>query len=241
MKKLILLVLLSSLFFGCEKNNTPNTVKWINATYAILTYANNGDFNYVGGYQKNANNEDTVKKLLKEWWEVTDKENANSTLDWLTDGGGHRQSFLNTVYDLGLNNVKNLEELKLLTDELSKKDRDYIKMMYEAYSKYKDNAILAWDLCRANQLLGYYYIAGYYTYEEALDKSLEISKTLQDSFSSWEDMAESYMYGYRYWREDDFEDKTSDSYKRYKVYDTLKKSSNSPYKLDWKTELKKEW
>ncbi len=36
--------------------------------------------------------------------------------------------------------------------------------------------------------LGFYYIAGYYTIEETLDKSLETAKTIQTKFSYWQGM-----------------------------------------------------
>ena len=52
-------------------------------------------------------------------------------------------------------------------------------------------------------LLGQCYVAGYYTYEEAMDKSLELGKKLQSMFASWEDFMQSYMYGFVYWSKSD--------------------------------------
>ena len=34
-------------------------------------------------------------------------------------------------------------------------------------------------------LMSFYYLAGYYTEQEALDKSLEIARTMQPLFESW--------------------------------------------------------
>ena len=34
-----------------------------------------------------------------------------------------------------------------------------------------ENAITGWDYSRALSLMGYYYLAGYYSEQEALDKS----------------------------------------------------------------------
>lgn len=241
MKKLTIISLIAIAVLSCSKNNVPDTIKWINGTYAVLTYADKGNFNDVGGFLKNDSTEMRVKKLLDELWKVNDPKSAKDTIEWLLNGGGHRQSFLDTVYEIGLDKVLDQNELDGLTDELKESDRSYINMMYKAYMKYGDNAIDAWDLCRANQLLGYYYIAGYYTYEEALDKALSISKTIQETYSSWEDMAESYLYGYQYWQEDDINDKNSPSYARYKIYEKVKKAKNSPYKLNWNLDLKREW
>ena len=58
-------------------------------------------------------------------------------------------------------------------------------------------------LSRALMLLGQCYVGGYYTYEEAMDKSLELGKELQSMFTSWEDFMQSYMYGFVYWSKSD--------------------------------------
>ena len=91
-----------------------------------------------------------------------------------------------------------------------------------------------WDYSHAMSLLGFYYLAGYYTETEALDGSLEIAKTLQGKFDSWDALVESYLRGYEYWAEE-----SSDE--RREIYEDLKKRDDNPYSVDYNTELVKSW
>ena len=45
--------------------------------------------------------------------------------------------------------------------------------MFGFYEQYGPDAIAGWDYCRAMNLMSFYYLAGYYTEQEALDKSLK--------------------------------------------------------------------
>ena len=91
--------------------------------------------------------------------------------------------------------------------------------MVELYRDKGGHAIDAWDYCRALQVLGYYYVAGYYTEEETLDASLEVAKTLQGMYGSWDECMESYLAGYQYWQEDDGQDPDSATAARRKIYE----------------------
>ena len=70
------------------------------------------------------------------------------------------------------------------------------------YEQFGAEAIDGWDYCRALNLMSFFYLAGYYTEEEALDKSLEIAVTLQEKFDSWDALVDSYLRGYEYWAEE---------------------------------------
>ena len=74
-----------------------------------------------------------------------------------------------------------------------------------------------------------------------MDQSLEIAQLLQKTYTSWDEMIESYMYGFQYWNEDDISDTSSDSYERKQMYEQLKTKEGSPYQLDWNITLTKEW
>jgi len=92
----------------------------------------------------------------------------------------------------------------------------------------------AWDYSRAMSNLGNYYIAGYYTIEETLDKSLEIAKIIQTKFNSWDAFVESYLAGYASWAGENAEN-------RRWIYEQLKQSAFNPYNLDWNLPLEKSW
>lgn len=92
----------------------------------------------------------------------------------------------------------------------------------------------AWDYSRAMSNLGFYYLAGYYTIDEALDKALETAKKIQSSFVSWDAYNENYMTGYCAWS-------GSDGKERREVIEGLKGSAFNPYAVDWNLTLKKTW
>ena len=83
-------------------------------------------------------------------------------------------------------------------------------------------------------LVGNYYIAGYYSKEEALDKSLEIGKELQTKFDSWDSMTDSYLAGYEYWSEESSDERRA-------VYEKIKAAEDTPYSLDWNLNMEKTW
>lgn len=97
-----------------------------------------------------------------------------------------------------------------------------------------EDDVAGWDYCRAMSLLGYYYLAGYYTEEEALDKSLEVAKTIQNTFDCWDSLMDSYFAGYEYWSEDY-------SGERREIYEEIKAEADSPFNLDWGMTLEKSW
>ncbi len=91
-----------------------------------------------------------------------------------------------------------------------------------------------WDYSHAMSLLGFYYLAGYYTEEESLDYSLDLAKDIQNHFDSWDSFMESYFIGYEYWAGEDSDD-------RREIYEELKSSSDIPFQLDWNMTLEKTW
>lgn len=239
-KKIFTILILLIGITGCGKEKqSSDTILWINGTYAMLTAVNHGDIQKAGGYEKTADNTKVIKKLLVDWWGINNRNDADNTLNWLLEEG-HRHEFLAAFGEYKLQNY-NRESFNKIITTVPKSDRPYFTLLFDSYEKYGTDAITAWDLCRALQLLGFYYIAGYYTYEESLDKSLEIAKQIQGIYSSWDDMCQSYLYGYQYWNDDDINDKESATYSRTQVYKKVKNMKNSPYNLRWDTELKKEW
>lgn len=92
----------------------------------------------------------------------------------------------------------------------------------------------AWDYSRAMSNLGFYYLAGYYTITESLDRSLEVAQSIQSAYGSWDEYIASYLDGYNVWAGEDRQDRAS-------VYENLKKSAFNPYALDWNLDLGKTW
>ena len=111
-------------------------------------------------------------------------------------------------------------------------------MQYGHRSEYKNKGnegdIGAWDYSRAMSLLSSAYVCAYISKQEALDRSLEVAKVIQSSYTSWDDFMNSYLKGYEYW--------SSHTPKgRWQIYENLRKQKNSLYNIPWNLELKREW
>mgnify|MGYP002512440962 CR=1 FL=1 len=214
-----------------------DTVQWFNASYAIITYLNGQDYNLFGGSEPGKVMEMQYQAMLDSAWGVTDRTTADETLDWILTEG-HRDDFMITgelleqmAQECGEEELENflIEEF----DE-SPEEAEFDMMAYNMYKEYGETAIDGWDYCRALSLLSFYYMAGYYTKEEALDKSLEIAETVQPLFTSWDELIDSYLRGYEYWAEED-------SSERREVYEELLAENDNPFRVDYNVTLEKTW
>lgn len=215
-----------------------DTVRWFNASYAVLTEVNGWDYNRFAGLPANEESMELEQQSLKEWWDVTDRTSADETLDWvLTEG--HRTGFVENMsylQEAGIEDVAEEDRAAFVLEyfNVDAEGAQQIADAYLFYEQYGPNAIDGWDYCRAMNLLSFYYLAGYYNEQEALDKSLEIAQTMQPLFTSWDELADSYLRGYEYWAEESSDERRA-------VYDDLKSRDDNPYAVDYNTALEKTW
>lgn len=215
-----------------------DTVRWFNASYAVLSEINGWDYNRFAGLPANEETKELEQRSLEEWWSVTDRTSADETLDWILSEG-HRTTFaenMQTLEEAGLGDVPEDERtVFLLTNfQISPDEASQYLSSYEMYAEYGPKAITGWDYCRAMNLMSFYYLAGYYSEQEALDKSLEIAQIMQPLFESWDDLMDSYLRGYEYWAEESSEERRA-------IYEELKTRDDNPYQIDYKTNLVKTW
>lgn len=215
-----------------------DTIRWFNASYAILTKLNNWDTQYFGGMAANDMNAMVAQKLLQDSWSVTDRASADENMNWILSEG-HRKEFKGLMQDLTSAGIQDVEQdgrkaFMLENFDVTDEQAQYYVDMYAYYEQYGETAIHAWDYCRALSLAAYYYLAGYYTEQEALDKSLEIAQQLQPLYASWDEAMDSYLCGYEYWSEESSEERRA-------VYEELKGQSNSPYSVDWNIAFERNW
>lgn len=242
LKAVSLILILTLTMTGCglsgNKVKTSDTVQWFNNTYAILTVLNERDYTVYTGGPANAVNKLQAEVVLENTWSVTDRASADETFQWLMDEG-HRIPLaeeLETLAELGLADVPKEQRTEAILENFDLDEtlaKQYAEW-FSLYEQYGQDAAAGWDYSRAMWLLGYYYLAGYYTEEEALDQSLTLAKTIQTTFDSWDGFMESYFAGYEYWSEE-----SSDE--RREIYETLKSADDNPFRLDWNTTLEKTW
>lgn len=224
-----------------------DTLQWINATYALLTEYNGDDRKLVGGRKRTADNAVFMRYQLLDGWGIYDRKSSDEVIFRL-EQSGHRQGYKDLI-----DGMKEIGLLELSDEEFNTTIRSVEEFDYDTknrllttriiYQKYGDKGLLAWDYCRINQLYGWGYVSGYYTLNEALENSLEVSRILQDSFESWDEMADNYLLGLQYWKNEpsDFSFIMGEAEKRRNIFENLKTLPDSPYSLDFKMKLEKNW
>ena len=217
---------------------STDTILWFNATCAVLTDANGWDYTMFGGLPANEDSAAIVQSLLDEWWGVTDQATAKENMDWLTTQG-HRTEFADSMAYLeesGIEEIPAEERADFMLEnfDVDEQEAQNYADWYAVYEEKGEDAIAGWDYSRAMSLLGYYYLAGYYTEEEALNVSFELAQTIQGAFDSWDSFMESYFAGYEYWAEESSEERRG-------IYADLKAASDSPYSVDFNLTLEKTW
>lgn len=183
-----------------------------------------------------------ARQSLSASWGIESAADLTKMADWLMNEGHNQDAlqFLGT-YD-GINET----DRDAFDAGLKAQNTDaqtYISLMaaYDAQAAYGDNAIAAWDLSRVGTIMGFGYAAGYCTYEEAMDKTLEAAEKAQEAFDSWEDFNKSYLYGYSYWSEESLDDSGSSAAERAELVSSMESQANGPFSMGWDIELKKEW
>lgn len=229
---------------AADTSDQPETILWFNATYATLTYSNGFDWRIIGGMEPTEDNADLTKYLLLSGWSVLTREDALDTVERLTEKG-HRdkcQECMDELEEWGFLELSEEEFMeKILEMDPEENLGRYVLTYYMYLNGIEPEYIAAFDLCRVNELYGYYYVCGFMDYEEAMDASLENSLVLQKMYGSWEEMMDAYMLGYQFWRGDLMISDDSPTKERYRYYEMLSRAPDSPYDLDWSMELEKSW
>ena len=77
-------IVLTFFIVACSKEKS-DTIRWFNATHAILTATNQGDVEIYGGEKPSAEAKQTYRNMLKEWWDITNKEQLVETIITLAE------------------------------------------------------------------------------------------------------------------------------------------------------------
>lgn len=228
-----------------QRDVNSDTIRWMCSAYAIYSAYNDKSLEVVGGLAGDDREwyREEVKEALAGGWGIYDRKDVEDTLEDLLEEG-HRKQYKEAVSELKKAEILELSSGEAMVeiagyDSLSEEEVCKYQTAYEAYQKYGENGIDGWDYCRALQILGDCYQAEYINLEECLDLSLPIAQELQKTYENWDGVAESYLYGYSFWkgeRTDDY-----DSQKRWEVYEELKNMESGPYTVPYDTKLENTW
>ena len=178
------------------------------------------------------------QRYLKEQWNVADKESADKTVAWFLEKGYRAECQKSNEYlkEEGLGDVPADRRTEFMLDnwDVTETEAGYYLKDYEMYEEYGPEAVAAWDYEHAMSLLRHFYVAGYYSHQEMLEKMYEIASVIQGEFDSWDDYMDSCFLGYEYWSDES-------SRPLRELYEELKQREVSPYSVDFKTELIREW
>ena len=223
-----------------ETDVESDTIYWMCSAYAIYSQYNDKRLDVVGGLSGEDKEwyQDSVKIALAEGWGIMGRDEVEKTVEKLVNHG-HREEYRKVIKEM-----KDKKLLELSKEEAMKKIPDdenqpRYETAYEAYEKYGEAGIDGWDYSRALQILGDCYQAEYINLQECLDMSLPIARKLQETYDSWEGVAESYLYGYSFWKKELPTD--YDSQERWDIYEELKSMEQGPYTLAYDTVLEDTW
>lgn len=192
----------------------PPTLRWFNTAGALLLTTNLHNPEYVGGISPE--NKDRCIHGLDEWWDITDHDSAFETMTELLDGDCSK--FARTMQLFSI--YRQQMEQKGARTPTTKRNKTSFDIMYEAWEKQGDKAVLAWDLCRVAYITTWCYVCGYLSLDEMLSIGVKAGTQLQQNFSSWEEVMESYLTGYLHWLRS--KDNLPSEYKlRVKIYKIL--------------------
>ena len=150
---------------------------------------------------------DTLKEMLEEWWEVTDRKSALETISWLLNEGQHAGA------DPALTEIRQ-RGIEAITEE-EKADLP--------------ETVLAWDLVRAVNMARWAFICGYINEDEMWEAIRTTAGIAKESFNSWEEYGNSFAVGRGIWRGETDDYETADE-----VVGALLNKEDSPWKaIEW--------
>ncbi|ONI38230.1 hypothetical protein AN639_10120 [Candidatus Epulonipiscium fishelsonii] len=200
--------------------------RWYNTACALLILANKGNLNIYGGFPVIEEVKFEYRNSLKKWWHITDRASAESKIYWL-ETQGHRAEFTTKMAELskciyGINSYDKKLQITSICKHYKISESQALDMLsvHDNYVEFGDAAIDGWDYVRILNLLSQCYLAGYFTKEEALEKSEEIATIIRTKFKSWDALINSYLFGC------EFKNKGTSIERRKQFYDIKSKADN---------------
>ena len=228
-----------------RKRRYPGTIRWLNAMHAVYSVAQGLDFELFGGRPPEPESLLAMKKSLYEFWEINNKQELLEELDQLF--AGRTVALLDQlVRVLGFETTE--EARNYIDTELDEYQRDTIwrflgnvnkslSRIRQIFDRYGEKSIWAWDLERYIMLCDCGYASGYMTFGDAMERAVAGAQKLQQIYTGWDDAVGSYLHGYGFWFCEDLDDPNTEAHRRLKIFESLRKTDNSPYKIPWDQEL----
>ena len=227
---------------GDTSTSLSPTLQWMNTAGSILLAWNKNNFRYMGGIfypgaERDENLVANIKKMLWNYWGIQGHDSALEKMTSLIHTGMRRQ------YDWEMRQLEMMyagyserQLIEVAKQENPKASEDsFLPKMLVAYRRYGQDALLGWDVGRAAYNCQNCYFAGYLSMEEVLEIGVEGAKKAQAVFQNWEEMMESYLLGFQYWKREDAGDPDSVTAKRWELYEKLWRGEKPYEKIPYVT------
>jgi len=163
---------------------------WALAVGAIYCQRDSANPRVLGG---NRMREDAQSMLQRDWG-ITDDDSLLKEVAHLRDQGHHAKYLAEGAK---LDQMSD-DDFEKLVDAHEDKEST-IRGLRSSYRKWKDRTGLAWDLCRAANLVSNGLAANYLDAQQAWDQLMLIAKEAQGSFGSWQELSDNFLDGREIW------------------------------------------
>jgi hypothetical protein len=159
---------------------------WALAAAAVLAERNGALHDRLAGSYLTARDADEARRVLREWWGVTDRASLVKSLEWLQKSG-HRERFAREGQQLAALTPAGRQALagqRHWDLELNQK-LGVVEMHYERLGK---KSLIGWDLSRYIALCRWGYAAGYLTEADAWARIIPTARIIRHTFTSWREL-----------------------------------------------------
>lgn len=228
--KLFLIIFISFFCYGCAgKQYSKEQEQWAAAATAIIEQC---------PYKSNCGE---YKNELNDMWGIYNREDMLAVLNWIETGG--HSSYYDKIASQLLCSEGNFcgkdlyNEIIKLTWNNPEETINKLEVVKQFYKTTSGKSLTGWDYCRYIYLCRLGHKLGYLDEHEAWNRIITASKILQQTFGSWEDLANNYLIGHKFWS-------YQETVKKNIVFpdslNSLIENPQSPWKkISWKTDLKK--
>ncbi|MBL7012562.1 MAG: DUF1266 domain-containing protein, partial [Kiritimatiellales bacterium] len=197
---------------------------WGLAASAVLTFRNEHDFFSLTGVIAGEPGKKEVQGALN-GWDVESREDLLAVMKKVSEKG-HRASYRAIKADLKRPPGERV---------WPSKDVSRVAFVQQHAEQLGDNALVGWDLSRLISLARWGVASGYLEENEAWEWIMPAAQEIQRTYSSWEDLGQSYLNGRRFWSA---YHTRKDGYKYQRAVFWLLSNEHSPWKqLDWNLDL----
>jgi hypothetical protein len=151
----------------------------------------------LSGTSGNAGDGEDARRLLRDWWGVTDRQSLLDSLEWI-EKSGHRQGF-----ELAGQRLAALTPEKRQAFVAERRSDPWFSqrmlVVQVHYARLGAKSIVGWDFSRYISVCRWGYAAGYLTEPAAWARIIPAARIIRHTFSSWREVGENYLIGRQYW------------------------------------------